>query len=687
MLYSYDIFDTCVSRLYAYPRDLYLDLGFHLAPSTLPSRRRLRMARGFQRRRILAEKVANLLSSPRRTASLDDIYAHFLLPSWLSSRRKEVMARELEWERAAIFKIPVMAAEVDALVADGARVIFVSDMYMEAAFLVDLLRDLRFLGADRPIYVSSEMSASKASGALYQVVLEAEGVQPKAMRHVGDNMESDVRAAKNLGIQARHFECSALTPHERRLAGPPRRRTPMQSCVAGLARKWRLTTGGTVVPMPVRDSIVYGTVVPFLLSYVSSVLRDAQRRGLRRLYFVARDGQVMHAIAQVLSPLYPCIELRYLYGSRRAWIPAALSVADERWRQLAYMRGEMNRASDLLERLGLGKDDIEAVRSVLGWSQAEWARNLSERQAVEFLDGLLGHREVAYRLHEQAARLRTIVGAYFRQEGLFDPVPWALVDVGWAFNCQAALRHILELEAGREIDVRGYYVGAARRSLPTEIVGDVHCFLRQSGSMLSRRRVVFEHVFTPATHPSTAGYSWSADAVLVPSLGPEVRSDVELDYAHRLNRIARMAAEDYMRDPGTRRVIDAGAAQVVRNAHRLLNYPTFDEAKAFEGFGSVSDARQDARFERPLCRSLTSRELLRQLASLLGGRPEVRGGPTWLEGSGALSPWMVRSTVPMLIALDKVLNGWRNLRVQLGRRHLRRAGQNEEVHQFEGDWL
>ena len=71
------------------------------------------------------------------------------------------------------------------------------------------------------------------------------------------------------------------------------------------------------------DEVGRWVAAPLLVPYVLWLLCDARARGLKRLYFVARDGQVLLAIARRLAPRVGFDgELRYLYGSRRSWEPA-----------------------------------------------------------------------------------------------------------------------------------------------------------------------------------------------------------------------------------------------------------------------------------------------------------------------------------------------------------------------------
>lgn len=660
MLYSYDIFDTSLSRLYAYPRDLFLDLGFRLTPSGLPFARRLRMARDFRRRRVLAERIAYVRSGAERTATLDDIYANFLRPSWLDAARTEIKTLEQDLEFDALYKVPSIGEELKALVAKGERVVFLSDMYLDSGFVSEVFKRLQ-LGVDGcKIYLSSEARATKISGRLFQMVLVAEGVDPSQWVHVGDDLQADVRSARELGLQARHFVQSALTYHERIMAGERRERTPARSRLAALSRKWRLHSERRDSPIAIREEIAYGTVAPLLLHYVLWVLRDAQARGIQRLYYVARDGELLYLAARCLAPLFPAIEVVYLHGSRRAWIPASIVSGDTTWRTFAFVAGERNRAADLLARIGFGAEESEQIRRSLGIRAEDWGRDRSKADAMFLLDAVMDDPAIARHLLEKSANQREQVLSYLAQQRMFDGTQWALVDLGWAFNCQAALGRIVSQVDGFVPAVRGYYFGAGASHLPADIAGETRCLLSEKGSIFARRAIVVEHVFTPARHATTVGYTRGKGGSVEPLLGAELRHAEELEYARILARVVRDAAQDYASDERTRRIIDGSSDQIVRNASRLLMQPTRIEAQAFSTFGAVADPRHEDILVRGMCQPLKLRTALQLGFAGLTGRPTGTPTPLWPEASAVLSSHPVRIVMRGMLGLGAMIRRFRS---------------------------
>ena len=68
------------------------------------------------------------------------------------------------------------------------------------------------------------------------------------------------------------------------------------------------------------QSIYYVVFAPVLVNFIEWILTEAEKKGIHRLYFLARDGHQMKLIAEQLCKVKNRkIECRYLYGSRYAW--------------------------------------------------------------------------------------------------------------------------------------------------------------------------------------------------------------------------------------------------------------------------------------------------------------------------------------------------------------------------------
>ena len=77
----------------------------------------------------------------------------------------------------------------------------------------------------------------------------------------------------------------------------------------------------------IRD-VAAGVAAPALVAFVLWLLEEAERRGLRRLRFLSRDGQVLYELARRLATATGIgLDLEYVYSSRLTWSLAATDVS------------------------------------------------------------------------------------------------------------------------------------------------------------------------------------------------------------------------------------------------------------------------------------------------------------------------------------------------------------------------
>ena len=70
-------------------------------------------------------------------------------------------------------------------------------------------------------------------------------------------------------------------------------------------------------PTNARRELTAEVFSPAILAYAVSMVRDAAARGVRRIYFLARDGYTLkRAAEQVCAVCGISLECRYLYCSR-----------------------------------------------------------------------------------------------------------------------------------------------------------------------------------------------------------------------------------------------------------------------------------------------------------------------------------------------------------------------------------
>src|SRR6202034_3422009 len=71
-------------------------------------------------------------------------------------------------------------------------------------------------------------------------------------------------------------------------------------------------------------------VGPFVMGFAIWALQRAQECGVKRLYFLSRDCQLVSKVARELSPQFGGIDCQYLYVSRQAlFLPSAGDISPE----------------------------------------------------------------------------------------------------------------------------------------------------------------------------------------------------------------------------------------------------------------------------------------------------------------------------------------------------------------------
>lgn len=310
MIYSFDVFDTLITRRVGTPRGVfvYIQRGLITDPKGLP----LELCRRFVQERQVAERDARTEALERGSSAgyqveeidLTDIYDCLGQRHGLSASDIErLMELELAAEAELLYGVPEMLACFRALVERGERVVLISDMYLRRLDLQRLLDGIDpGLLEHAPLYLSSEIKLNKASGRLFEHVAREEGVALTEIRHIGDNTISDIIRPRALGCRVTLFDACHLTPDEAFAANEDDFGWQVS---AGIFRESRLTLGSG------RARLGAIHAAPLLLPFIYWVFEQARLHAYRRLHFLAGRAQVLFEIARWLDP--EGVEMRYLH--------------------------------------------------------------------------------------------------------------------------------------------------------------------------------------------------------------------------------------------------------------------------------------------------------------------------------------------------------------------------------------
>lgn len=487
-LASFDIFDTTLIRKCGEPDNIF----YLLANRLFPNDRALREDFLLWRKR--AEQQARQ-RFPKTDVTLQQIYDNEVLSGFTAYTPTQMLETEIEIESENLVANPAIKEVIEEKRKEGYTICFISDMYIGSDTLSGILRREGCLQDDEKVYVSCEWNARKSNGRLFDIV--AKELSPSKWEHFGDNLNSDVKVPRKKGIAAHNVDTS-FTDTERLMIDKSRgiRNNYELSILAGLQRAARIIIGNNAYA-----EIAADFVAPAYVPYVFFLLKEAQARGLKRLYFLSRDSYILMKMAEVLHDVYPEIELRYLFVSRKSLLLPYLDEMSAEQYLEAQDHHTIYRKSinALLSAFETNREEQEKEFGVT----FDYSTITNKQQEKDFLDKILGDNS-RYRpvLRERASKRRELLLAYFRQEGLFDEIPSAMVDVGWLGTSRLMVNSILKHSGARPVEF--FYYGIRGDVLPSKH-GIYSTFFRPN-QLDTDLTFIIEDYFSASPYPSTLGY-------------------------------------------------------------------------------------------------------------------------------------------------------------------------------------
>lgn len=249
---------------------------------------------------------------------------------------------------------------------------------------------------------------------------------------------------------------------------------------------------------------LYNTaMIPVLIEFVQWVIEEAGRLGIKRLYFLSRDGYQMYLAAKdVCAKANIDIDIRYLYVSRYSMRVPEYSLLEEKCLDRIFIGGIDITFRRIMKRAALTENEIIEMAEECGLSdQLDRILNYQEIITLKnkfaknkrLLDYIKKHSDIAY----------PMAMGYLRQEGLMDDIKYGLVDSGWVGTLQQTIRHLTQKDR-----IDGFYFGLYETP-KSENPDMYHGFYFDPVNGLERKtyfsNCLFEAVFTSA-EGMTVGY-------------------------------------------------------------------------------------------------------------------------------------------------------------------------------------
>ena len=433
-IHSFDVFDTVITRSVLDPSHVHWGVAgtgraFGWLDQSDENWRRIRLDAEADARRIRnGEEIR-----------LRDIYDQIRTRlGWDDALTQRVSNLEVAFEYRLSSPIRSIWRAVAPKSVDWANRIFISDTYLGRDEVAMLLAKAD-LGCEREnVYVSSEFGASKMRGDLFALVAARRGLRCTDISHLGDNYISDVLSARRAGVAARQVRLPSTSVYER-ILHEHGGETYVGSVIAGAARATRLRFDGSFPANPGLTAVSAAVAGPVLMAFVLWVLCEAEDRDLDRLFFLARDGQILARLANKIATWAGfSIDCRYLLASRQAFYLSSLPRQHDEAIE-AILRGATGKTvGAVLTELEIEPESALSAMKRVGLT---FSTLIGSEGTLCSLRALLSYPDIAAALDRLKVERSDALIAYLREEGFVSARPAGVVDLGWLGNLQLRLEH------------------------------------------------------------------------------------------------------------------------------------------------------------------------------------------------------------------------------------------------------
>lgn len=295
---SFDIFDTVLFRNIAPDWVPMSQTGLYAA-LLLKNFNRLaspELINSLRNKYIEQNNAANLVNGLDAEYLLDDIIKkiveYFNIPeSYRTALTNQIVENETERELACMYVNPAFYELLHTLKKEGKKIVLISDMYLSEASIVYILQKLNIYKYVNNIFISSRYKYTKRSGMLYQIVLKELKINNKQIIHIGDNLHSDVKMAREQGIYSLWYHDTINEQRKKTLSQYSQNEINLTDYIKSL--------------LPEYDETFYGYIRKYFgvdnCNFVFKLMIDSQLLGIECLYFLERDGNIYKEIFETLQ--------------------------------------------------------------------------------------------------------------------------------------------------------------------------------------------------------------------------------------------------------------------------------------------------------------------------------------------------------------------------------------------------
>ena len=352
---------------------------------------------------------------------------------------EELLAEEIKEEKRTIFINPEILPIFEKY--KDLKMYCISDFYMGADSLKELLDYLNLPVKIEKIYSSADYLLNKRSGNLYKKAEEELNVEPKDHIHVGDNQYSDIEMAQSLGIETIKTTKTDL------------------DFVPEKARRFNFDLSVAKKKDDTKEAKLFNSGVdlaPLLYFYGYSIVEYAIKNNIKTVYYATREGETFIKIHELIKKNNPFgVELpdcETIEVSRMATFSASLKEfsVPELLRLWSQYRVQSMKA--LFKTLAI---DIKNYKEYLGKYDLIPDENIVYPWFDIRVQRLCADKEFKAKIQVELDRKKNELLEYFeKQKGITNNnEPMFMVDIGWRGTIQDNLAHIFTNKV-----IGGYYL-------------------------------------------------------------------------------------------------------------------------------------------------------------------------------------------------------------------------------------
>lgn len=343
---------------------------------------------------------------------------------------------ELDAERRHCYADEETRSLIEYLKENNKKIIIISDFYMGAEALSEILSYCDINIGKTNVFVSSDVGLRKDTGNLYKYVINKLNLSSNAILMLGDNSKVDVEIPSDMGIS-----CIHKVYQKKKVQPILSKKALLKQILKNINQKGESLNG-------------YSSLLCLIASRLYRTLRN---NSVKQVFFLSREGQLLKQVFDLYQDMFVPIDLRiesfYFYASRRATLVAGLdSIQNERFLSITN-GGKRYTITEILSFIGMDKDIITNLLDNCG------------------IDGneTISNNEVNENLFAKLSRSNLFISEYdklrLNQKEMFLDylnsfrcdlnTGFHIVDIGWRGTIQDNIRKILP----SDIIIDGYYIG------------------------------------------------------------------------------------------------------------------------------------------------------------------------------------------------------------------------------------